>query len=403
MPPLSTTFARIKSIPWWALRASVGELDAAVAEVLTGRAAERVLDRYLRAHKGFSPEERQASAEAIFGVGLWRRRLAYQAGTDAPRALLFCLLRDLAGLQVGDIAEWLAISDAPPVKPAPTGFADFFSLPDWLAEALTRELGDDAPAFCDAISRPGPVCLRANTLKTSREVLIQELGGRSGLLAKHSVILDSRGNLLGSKAHRLGHFEAQDEGSQLLAEMAAARPGDRVLDLCAGAGGKSLALAAEMENQGELFVYDVDGERLDRLLQRASRAGVSCVRVLREVPSGLEVDRVLVDAPCSELGVLRRGPDLRFRLDPTSFSTLPALQLELLTRGAGCVRPGGRLVYATCTLRREENEEVALAFEHSHPQFRRAGNGFFRVLPHTHDTDGFFAAVYERVGAMKSR
>ncbi len=408
MLTLSTaTVARLQSVPWAALCSQVGDLDAALSAVLAGEAAERVVDRYLRAHKGFSPEERTAAVEAIFGVGLWRRRLRFHVGAGASaRELLASLLRDVA--QVDDSV----VGGAPPSSGVPSSLADCFSLPDWLAQTLTRELGDEAAAFCDVVSRPGPICVRANALKTSRSALLEELAlagvvARPGLHAPHAVILEGRPNLLGLAAQQEGRFEAQDEGSQLLSQLVGAQPGERVLDLCAGAGGKALALAADLENRGELFAYDVDARRLDRLRQRASRAGVNCLRVLTpgQLPEALAVDRVLVDAPCSELGALRRGPDLRFRMDPTAFEPLPGTQAALLDQAARTVRPGGRLVYATCTLRREENQAVAGAFADRHPDFRRVPpacdaaflrDGFFVALPHRHGTDGFFAAVFER-------
>jgi 16S rRNA (cytosine967-C5)-methyltransferase len=200
----------------------------------------------------------------------------------------------------------------------------------------------------------------------------------------------------------------QDEGSQLVGEAVAARPGESVLDACAGAGGKALQLAAAVGAAGVVHGADPDPSRLERLRTRARRAGARVEVHGAEVPAGLVVDRALVDAPCSELGALRRGPDLRFRVDPAAFPALPGLQLAILSGAARHVRPGGRLVYATCTLRREENQEVALAFEARHPEFARRpalppgpavdGEGFLRTWPHRHGTDGFFAAAWIRTG-----
>ena len=205
-----------------------------------------------------------------------------------------------------------------------------------------------------------------------------------------------RPNLLGLESAREGLFEVQDEGSQLVGTLLQAQPGDTVLDLCAGAGGKSLQLASQLHNRGAVFAHDIDGARLLRLQRRAQKAGATCI----EVALPRAADRVLVDAPCSELGTLRRGPDARWRASEAALAGLPALQLELLERAAPLTRE--RLVYATCTLRREENEDVALAFERAHPEFLRrppavcaSSDGFFRCLPHLQDTDGFFAAVWD--------
>jgi 16S rRNA (cytosine967-C5)-methyltransferase len=183
-----------------------------------------------------------------------------------------------------------------------------------------------------------------------------------------------------------------------------ARPGETVLDLCAGAGGKTLQLAAAVGPEGTVHAWDPDASRLARLRTRVARAGARVTVHADGPPDGLLADRVLVDAPCSELGVLRRGPDRRFLLDPATFAPLPALQLAILEQAAGHVRPGGRLVHATCTLRREENEEVARAFGSRRPDFTPGdalpgltdGEGFLRLLPHRNGTDGFFAAAWTR-------
>jgi 16S rRNA (cytosine967-C5)-methyltransferase len=243
---------------------------------------------------------------------------------------------------------------------------------------------------------------------------------RPGRLAPACLaVLGERPNVLGLAAHRGGILEVQDEGSQLAGLAAGASPGDTVLDLCAGAGGKTLLLAAAVGPGCRVHACDVDGERLGRLRTRAARAGAAGIVAVHGAapPEGLLADRVLVDAPCSELGPLRRGPDLRWRLDPAPFSGLPALQEGLLARAARHVRPGGRLAYVTCTFRREEDEDVAAAFEAAHPEFRRVAaldagalapgadlaslvgpDLFLRTFPHRHGTDGFFAAAWAREG-----
>lgn len=406
--------ARLRSVPWPALAGCLPQARAAVERVLAGEPAERVLDRALR-EPAFGRDERAVMAEAVFGVGLWRRRLAYQAGSDAPGALLFALLRDLAGLPEELAGELSGLrAPFPPPRPPPCELATRWSLPDWLAACLVRKLGaDGAEAFARAVNRPGPIALRANLLRTSVEALKARLAAegvptRAGAHAHTCLVVEApRANLLPLPAYREGLFEVQDEGSQLLALLVDAHPGETVLELCAGAGGKTLALAAELGNAGALHAFDVDASKLARLEQRARRAGVANLRVHRgTLPESLAVDRVFVDAPCSELGTLRRGPDLRFRLEPATFPALERTQRELLARAARHVRPGGRLVYATCTLRPEENEDPVAAFLAARPDFclvpptclpeafRRGP--FFEALPHLHGTDGFFAAVFER-------
>ena len=353
-------------------------------------------------------------------MGLWRRRLGFLLGREdaTPPFLLYALLHGLAGVPAPEAAALAGVGEGPPpvLNPGePPTLAVRASLPDWLADHFARELGPEADAFCAHLNVPGPITLRANPLRTSRDALADRLRsegvstrpGPWSPLALH--VEGPRPNLYGLASLREGLFEVQDEGSQLLGLVVEARPGETVLDLCAGAGGKTLLLGAELKDSGRLMAYDPDPERLDRLLQRSARAGLSRVQVLRTPPTpGLGADRVLVDAPCSELGSLRRGPDQRFRITPEVLTHFPPLQQDILQHAADLVRPGGRLVYATCTLNRAENEDVARAFLADRPDFRlvRPGEGwlpaaclrggFLFVAPHRHGTDAFFAAVMER-------
>jgi 16S rRNA (cytosine967-C5)-methyltransferase len=408
--------ARLAGLPWEALDGVARALDAPLAEVLAGAAAERVLDRLLRRLRLPQARSRRAVAEAIFGVGLWRRRLAWHVGDAPPRVLLASLLRDLAGRPDAEPLCGLAVGALPPPRPAPPSLADRFSLPDWLAGVLAREAGGEAPDLADALSLPGPTALRANRARTDRQALALRLAAeglptRPGALAPDALLAPpSPPGLLALPALREGLLEVQDEGSQLVGEALGALPGESVLDACAGAGGKTLQLAAAVGGGGSVHATEPDAARLARLHARARRAGAGAHVEVHgpTAPPGLLVDRALVDAPCSELGTLRRGPDLRFRIDPATFAPLPALQLAILEAAAAHVRPGGRLVYATCTLRREENQEVARAFEARQPGFARRpalpgnpaqdGEGFLRTWPHRHGTDGFFAAAWVRRG-----
>jgi 16S rRNA (cytosine967-C5)-methyltransferase len=412
--------ARLAQVGWDALAGLAPAIDAPLAEILAGAAAERVLDRLLRRLGPLARPARAAVAEAVFGVALWRRRLRAQLGRpDAPpRQLLGALLRDLGGR-----ADWAALAalaaDAlPPPAPPPAGLADRWSLPDWLAEELVRAAGEEAPALADALDAPGPICLRVNPLRTTPDALAARLAAEGVATAPGRLVPGclavapapgARPNVYGLHAFQEGSFEVQDEGSQLLGLAVEARAGETVLDACAGAGGKTLLLAGAVGSAGRVHAADPDAERLDRLRARAMRAGADALVTVHgpAAPEDLRVDRALVDAPCSELGALRRGPDVRWRIDPAAFAALPALQLAILADAARRVRAGGRLVYATCTFRREEDEAVAEAFERAHPGWRRvrpaaapAGtvtpDGFVRTWPHRHGTDAFFAAVWER-------
>lgn len=363
---------RLRAVPWHALEPAW--VAAALDDVLGGQPADKALERVLKAHRTATAEQRTATAEAIFGVGLWRRRLGEGTGLQRLRRLI----------------------DG---HPEPAAFADRFSLPDWLAAELQRT-GEDPEALADALNLPGPICLRANTLKISRDALALRLAaeGVQTVPGRHArdclVVTTPRPNLYGLAASTDALFEVQDEGSQLLGELVGAQPGDAVIDFCAGAGGKALQLSAHVGSEGRVHATDVDLARLERLRTRAARAGASNISLHgKTLPAGLQAPCVLVDAPCSELGALRRGPDLRWRLDPAAFAPLPALQLSLLTTAARHVAPGGRLVYATCTFRPEENEDVAAAFEQRHPGFTRVGQAL-EVWPHREGTDAFFASLW---------
>jgi len=410
-------------VPWGALAGLSEQLWGGLAEVLAGRPAERALDRFLRAHRALASPQRAAVAEAFFGVGLWRRRLRHALGLPdsapaSPPWLLFALLRDLAGLSAEDAAAFTGVDKAlaPPPRPPPVDLATAWSFPDWLSELLVRDWGSEAIDLARALDVPGPICVRANTLRIRRDALRERLEGegvqsRPTPYAREGLFLAGRPNFYGLASYREGLFEVQDEGSQLLGELFDAQPGESILDACAGAGGKTLQVAGQLQGRGVLYAHDPDLSALDRLIGRASRAGVLGLRIVRgTLPDSLRVERVLVDAPCSALGALRRGPDVRWRIDPSSLQTHPALQCSLLEAFSRHVLPGGRLVYATCTLRREENQEVALSFERSNPDFIRlrpgegwlpgelVTDGFFQCLPHRHGTDGFFAAVWKRRG-----
>jgi 16S rRNA (cytosine967-C5)-methyltransferase len=309
--------------------------------------------------------------------------------------------------------------EAPPALASgePPSLALRASLPDWLSDHFAREWGPEAEDFCAHLNVPGPITLRVNTLRTSREALAERLRSegvetRPGVWSPLALGVEGPRptNLYGLRALQEGLFEVQDEGSQLLGLLVEARPGETVLDLCAGAGGKTLQLGAAMGGRGRLLAFDPDAERLDRLMRRCSRAGLSNVQVLRAPPAGLSVDRVLVDAPCSELGSLRRGPDLRFLKAPAVLEEHLPAQRELLARAADLVRPGGRVVYATCTVNRAENQELVAGLLCSRADLRLvppgAGwlssecvrEGFLVCAPHLHGTDAFFAAVLERAG-----
>lgn len=411
--------------------------------------ADRVLERVLRREARLYSNERRAVAERVYGV---LRRLAtldfaidkaLKGGAKALTSVERDTVR-LAGARVleGEPRERVEQSSGLRVDhrkvldvlhdlpAAMAGLPDIErvvaqgSVPRFLAELLVKELGlEDSLALMAALNTRGPLTARVNTLKTTREALVsalerQEVQATPGHYSPWALHLGTRVNAFSLPEFQQGQFELQDEGSQLLALILGAKPGEQVVDACAGAGGKSLAIAAMMQNRGELFALDADAARLEELKPRARRAGVSIARS-RPIPADeladvaladlqSRADRVLVDAPCSGLGALRRNPDARWRLTADDLPRFAALQKTLLERFSKLVKPGGLLVYATCSFARAEDEDVVAAARL--PGFERvsvrellgdagalldAGQDL-RLWPHRTGTDGFYAAAFRR-------
>lgn len=300
-------------------------------------------------------------------------------------------------------------------------------VPEWIVPDLETLYRDRTAPLLEALNREAPVDLRVNTLKAAAGEAVARLQDdgvqtRPGVLSPWSLRLEGRANLPATAAFREGLVEVQDEGSQLVALLADARPGMAVVDFCAGAGGKTLALAAGMQNKGRLVACDVSEGRLERSAVRLRRAGVH--NVTRHALSGERdkwvkrsagrFDRVLIDAPCTGTGTWRRNPDARWRLDRETVRALAELQGHVLDSASRLAKPGGRVIYATCSLLPEENEVRIRRFLAASPDFRvvdirtlwsdLVGTGpcpsddpFLRLNPLDHDTDGFFVAVLERV------
>ncbi len=380
-----------------------------VAETLYGMIRQlRRIDFALEGHKLAGPARELA------------RYLAYRvlAGEIAPAAAAAELAADWGA--VARVDERIA-RERDPVRRL--GLAR--SLPDWLARRLLDGYGDDADALAEALNARAPLTVRANALKTTREALAARLAAvgihsHPGRWASASLVLDTRTNAFGLAAFREGLFEVQDEASQLVAELTAPPPRGLVVDACAGAGGKTLALGALLANRGRLWALDTSEKKLAELTRRARRAGLSNHRAVAVFPDAYpdevealhgRADRVLVDAPCSGVGALRRNPEARWRLAEEDIPRLQAEQVAIARRAMGLVAVGGRLVYATCTVLREENQAVVDRLLRPGWEVMRvaeiwgneraaavadATGAFLTMLPHRHDTDGFFAAVLYR-------
>ncbi len=352
--------------------------------LVRGAPADKSLKALFRRERALTAEERARVAKEGLGVIVLRGRLDFMLGGGAEPGALLAAFR--SGLE-------LAPERLPSEPRARLAVEE--SLPFWLAHLWCEAYGEEeARALARASNRPGPTFLRANRSKNERGELRallaeEEISTLPTRLAPHGLELQERANLFGSRCWREGRFEVQDEGSQLIVELADAKPGMSVLDLCSGAGGKTLGLAAAMGNEGTIAAVDLDRARLTNLRARARRAGVTIATCHESIPE-LEFDLALVDAPCSSLGVLRRSPDARWRMSEERLAAFPDLQLELLGAAAAHLGRGRRLIYATCTLNPAENEGVVERFLAGHSRFRLGK--MLRLFPHLHGTDGFFGA-----------
>ena len=395
--------------------------------------ADNIVSFFLRQHRELGPRERHTLAETAYSV--LRRRLLYQnlAQTGSgPLERRFAILGwagDGAFLKAAlELHEQKWQAQALAIDRSALAPKLRHNLPDWIAQPLQLQLGDEGFwALVASLDEAAPLDLRVNTFKTKREAAQAALAaaGIDAALTPYSpwgLRIHGRPALQKLPLFMQGEVEVQDEGSQLLALLTDAKRGEMVVDFCAGAGGKTLALGAAMRNTGRLYAFDVAGHRLEALKPRLARSGLSNVypvQIAHERDERIKrlagkIDRVLVDAPCSGLGTLRRNPDLKWRQSPKAVQELNAKQTAILAGAARLLKPGGRLVYATCSLLASENEAVCQAFAAAHPGFApvpvgdvlselKVANadhlvqgGNLRLWPHLHATDGFFAAIWSR-------
>lgn len=391
--------------------------------------ADGVLSRYFRENKNLGHKDRGFLAELLFSVLRRLRSLKARCDGEATQRHLLLAALVMQGYNLRELElvaragelEWLGRVkgfDAGSLSPAEQA-----DLPDWLYEKLVAQWGPElTAALAQALNQPAPLDLRVNELKANRKAVLEQLqkdgiSCAEGRFSPMAVRLAEKPALSRHPLFQEGAIEVQDEGSQLLGLLMAPKRGEMVADFCAGAGGKTLLLGALMRNTGRLYAFDISEKRLANLKPRLARSGLSNVHPVRiESERDLKVkrlagkmDRVLVDAPCSGLGTLRRNPDLKWRQTPEGVAELTAKQASILAAAARLVKPGGRLVYATCSLLQEENDAIVDGFLAAEPGFRivpvateleRLGwqgqEERLQLLPHMHGTDGFYAAILER-------
>jgi 16S rRNA (cytosine967-C5)-methyltransferase len=411
--------------------AIITQTEEVLREVLrfTGP-ADGTLSRYFREHPKIGGRDRGAVAEGVYsllrnktvfasfsesGVGPAMRRLALLGLADAMDV-------DALGGLSPEEDEWLR--RVMQIDRATLPAAMRANLPAWLYDKLLARYGEEETlTMAAALNSPAPLDLRVNVLKASRDDVIVELAKapiacEPTPYAQQGIRLHKKPALQNLPLFKDGAIEVQDEGSQLLAQIVGAKRGEMVVDFCAGAGGKTLALGAAMRNTGRLYAFDVSEKRLAKLKPRLARSGLSNVHpvvIAHENDAKIKrlagkIDRVLVDAPCSGLGTLRRNPDVKWRQTPESLVELNAKQTSILAGAARLVKPGGRLVYATCSLLDEENDAIVAQFLAQYQDFELVPmrdvlaehkialdmQDYLKLLPHKHQTDGFFAAVLTR-------
>jgi 16S rRNA (cytosine967-C5)-methyltransferase len=413
--------------------AIIGHTEEVLREVLRFTApADNTLSRYFREHTRLGGRERGVIAEAVYG--LLRNKSVYTSfaesgsGTSMRRLTLLGLadavgIDALGGLSVEE-TDWLNRVMHIDREMLPTALRT--NLPQWLYEKLSARFGEEETLqLAQTLNTPAPLDLRVNSMKATREQVIADLAAAPIVCeptpyAPLALRVLKKPALQNLPLFKSGAIEVQDEGSQVLAQLLGARRGEMVVDFCAGAGGKTLALGAIMRNTGRLYAFDVAEKRLAKLKPRLARSGLSNVHpvvIAHENDAKIKrlagkIDRVLVDAPCSGLGTLRRNPDVKWRLKPESIIELSGKQLSILNGAARLVKPGGRLVYATCSILEEENEAIVSQFLATNSGFQLVPvkgvleeqkiplqmDDYLKLLPHKHQTDGFFAAVLERKG-----
>lgn len=411
--------------------AILGNAEEVLREILRFTApADVTLSRYFKDHPRLGGRERGAIAECIYAV--LRNKTFYTdfAGGATMRRLVLMGMADaigpesLGGLTEEETAFVARIQEIdrsllPPKQRA--------NLPDWLYEKFVAQYGEEETQQLAAVlNTPAPLDLRVNSLKADRDKVIEELAtapikAEPTPYAPLGLRVWKKPALQNLPLFKEGAIEVQDEGSQVLAQLLGARRGEMVVDFCAGAGGKTLAIGAIMRNTGRLYAFDVSEKRLAKLKPRMARSGLSNVHpvvIAHERDAKVKrlagkIDRVLVDAPCSGMGTLRRNPDVKWRQQEGAIAEMTEKQASILDGASRLVKFGGRLVYATCSLLDEENDAIVQGFLATHPDFELVPvnkvlaeqrialemGDTLKMLPHKHGTDGFFAAVLERKAA----
>ena len=374
--------------------------------------ADKVIERLLKAHKKWGSQDRGVVSEIFYNIIRWKKRLEYYMGEGVKPGNIYKLIlayllwsktkykkfEEFDGIKTADILKKLEKTSFP-------SKAIQHSIPEWLAETMEKELGSDWEKEMIALNEQAPTVLRANTLKTSVHELVNELREEqveSFPLKKYpdDVQLEEKKNVFQTSAFKDGLFEVQDASSQKIGEMLDVQVGMRVVDACAGAGGKTLHLAALMKNKGQIIALDIYNWKLAELKRRAKRAGAHNIetrviednKVIKRLHG--KADRLLIDAPCSGLGVLKRNPDSKWKIDQDFIDRIKNEQQEILQDYSKMLKIGGKMVYATCSVLPSENNEQVASFLKNNPEYTLIREEY--IMP-SEGYDGFYMALIQRM------
>ncbi|HCQ17340.1 MAG: RNA methyltransferase [Owenweeksia sp.] len=374
---------------------------------------DKVLERLLKSNRKWGARDRAFIAETTYEMVRWWRYLweLYGKEPTLKRRELYRLF-GIWWLNEGyelpedwksmESVEDFDVERAKQHLPKDVGVLQSF--PIWFDELAHKELGDQWPKIATELNRPAELIIRANTLKTNRDTLksvLKEEGVKTHAFGKNDVglVIEERQNTFRNPSFQQGLFEVQDGGSQLIAPYLRVKPGMRVIDACAGAGGKSLHLSALMENKGSIISMDVESWKLNELKKRAKRNGahnietrlIDSTKVIKRLHGA--ADRLLLDVPCSGTGVIKRNPDTKWKLQPDHIERVQGMQRDIINDYSKMLKTGGLMVYATCSILRSENEAQVERFLESHPEFELIEQQ--RINPSA-ETDGFFMALLEK-------
>lgn len=374
--------------------------------------ADKVIERLLKAHKKWGSEDRKTVSEIFYNIIRWKKRLEYYMGEGVKPGNIYKLIlayllwsktkykkfEEFEGIKIADILKKLDKNTFP-------SKAIEHSIPDWLAETLEKELGNHWEKEMKALNEQAPTVLRTNTLKITVKDLVQELKEESveAMPLSHypdAVQLAEKKNVFLTSAFKDGWFEVQDASSQKIAHLLDVKEGMRVVDACAGAGGKTLHLAALMKNKGQIIALDIFDWKLAELKRRAKRAGahnietrlISDNKVIKRLHE--KADRLLIDAPCSGLGVLKRNPDSKWKIDQDFINRIKEEQQSILQDYSKILKKGGKMIYATCSILPSENNEQVAIFLEKNPDFKLVKDE--KIMP-SEGYDGFYMALIERM------